>query len=382
MIHLPHQQGQSQRHRIQRAQQVLISPFDCADGNSWCAEVVRECKALLGADKGTILAPMNGDRHAFSEGISVHDQGAFFKAVQPLDAKWSMWNRQVELGTWTRRAVWGRWINQYVRTDYYNEFVVPKGLFDAVGLSVHLGASGTTARADTTATLWFHHDRPTGRRFGTSGFHLLRELFPAFSAGIGMLAKLDAHRASLVRVIDDLGVPLFVAAAGDRLHRTPALQQLLTDDGDGMVLLSEIVSMAGALSRLHSHRLASATLTYATPGDAVLRVVATRAARYRLRASIAGAELMGVGPLTLVFVERITPVKLSAAELSDRWRLSYTQAQIAIMIGEGLNYQRIAELRGISLHTVRRHAEQIRARLGAHSAAEIASILAGRSLPR
>lgn len=354
---------------IRAVQQAMVSPLDHGHVDQWRRTVARAVKPLLGADKVTVVLPVEGRYAPFSEDACVEDMARFPAVALPLDRRWSMWQRVTSLGVWSGRTVWGPWYAEYLRTPYHNEFLVPNRYLDSIGIACVAGSHGTVASPDTTAGIWMHHASLRGPRFGTRGRAMLEHLLPAWTAGIEVHRRLDQHRASFARLVDGLGVAMLVATEYGRvLHRTPTLDARLGEDPQSPRLLTEMAQMAGALAW---QRRSPGVL----PTAAFVREVQTSLAAYRLRASTASPELLGSGPIVMVVLERLTPALPTPELLCDRFGLTRTQAEVAIAMAGGAGYEAIADARGLSVHTVRRHAEQVRARLGARSQVDVAAIV-------
>ncbi len=352
---------------IRAVQAVMLAPFRFATADDWRREIAQSLKPLLGADKVTVIVPVNGRYSAFSDETSEHERNAFPTLSLPLDQRWSMWERLTALGMWSGRRVWGPWYAEYLRTSYHNDFLVPGRFHDSIGLACNVGPGPQRPNADSTAGIWLHHDSPRGPRFGARGAEILRQLLPAWTAGAALWTQLARHRAALAALIDGIGLPIVLFSEfGVSAHHTPALCQLLAEEPDALPLMAELAQMAGALA--HGRR-------DAWEPDAAQRVIRTRRASYRARASLADAELLGPGPMVLVAVERAGPDAPSAEALVERYGLTRSQAEIAVDLVHGLGYTAIADRRGCSVHTVRRHAEQVRAKVGAHSIGEVVARL-------
>jgi DNA-binding CsgD family transcriptional regulator len=83
-----------------------------------------------------------------------------------------------------------------------------------------------------------------------------------------------------------------------------------------------------------------------------------------------GARLLRVMPLAL---RELDPVRVAAA-----FGLTRRQAEVAVLLAQGLGNRAIASSLGISPHTGRRHTEQVLARLGVCSRARVACLLGGQ----
>ncbi|MEM9601207.1 MAG: helix-turn-helix transcriptional regulator [Pseudomonadota bacterium] len=58
-----------------------------------------------------------------------------------------------------------------------------------------------------------------------------------------------------------------------------------------------------------------------------------------------------------------------------RWALSEREAECALLLGQGMTAQRIADARGVSLPTIRTHLQSIREKLGVGSSLEAAAMI-------
>ena len=82
-----------------------------------------------------------------------------------------------------------------------------------------------------------------------------------------------------------------------------------------------------------------------------------------------GSRLLRVMPLTL---RELDPMRVAAA-----FGLTPRQAEVAVLLAQGMGNRAIASSLGISPHTGRRHTEQVLARLGVSSRARVACLLGG-----
>ena len=93
----------------------------------------------------------------------------------------------------------------------------------------------------------------------------------------------------------------------------------------------------------------------------------TTSGQYVLRASLLGPGVIGLDRAVLISVEHTTPMLPSHRTLQERHGLTAREAEVALLLAEGLSNRRIATHLGLSPHTVRHHAERIFAKLGTHS---------------
>jgi DNA-binding CsgD family transcriptional regulator len=71
----------------------------------------------------------------------------------------------------------------------------------------------------------------------------------------------------------------------------------------------------------------------------------------------------------IVFTPAVPPERLSQLDLTPR------QAEVALLLADNLSDKQIGKRLGISIHTVRRHSEQIFSRLGVNSRGQVAETM-------
>jgi len=81
---------------------------------------------------------------------------------------------------------------------------------------------------------------------------------------------------------------------------------------------------------------------------------------------------IGTGPRWLVFVFDLAAVALpSAPTLCKVLRISDREAEVALLLANGLDLRAVAERLGISLHTVRDHVKSVFSKTGARSQVDL-----------
>lgn len=351
---------------VERATTLLLSSLAAPDPAAWQLAVLRSIKSLLRADKASMMVPpWLGFPSSACECISPDDVRDFPIRIQPLDRRWTVWKRQVELGVSDRDLLWGPMREDFVRSAYYNEFIVPGQLFDALIMNVQVGGA---PGPDAVAGLWFHHDRPTGPRFGDRGLALLRLLLPSFRAGMLALKRVGSAREAFARTIDALGRPVALFAHDGRLlHESPALAAARQDEPQRHRLDAAMRAVVAEVAR---------------PIAVPTRTIGTERATYRIDAAHAPADLLP-GPSCVLVTVGIQPVHAtvastcSAAEVAERHGLTTREAEIAVLLAAGASSQEVAERLRLSPHTVRRHTEHVYGKLGVHSRAELSAVVHG-----
>jgi DNA-binding CsgD family transcriptional regulator len=217
------------------------------------------------------------------------------------------------------------------------------------------------------ANLHVHHPR-TKNPFGADALGVMRALLPSFKAGLDAVARLHGQRAAL----DTLSEPLAVFSAdGRELHRNPALTRLLADEPERGRLEADVRHLARGLRRLAFPRRFEAPAP-ASPS----REVATARGRYTLRGSVLPAGLFGPAEAFLVSVHAAAAPALPTADaVRARFGLTAREAEVALLIAEGLKNDAIAERLFIAPATARRHTEGVMAKLDVQSRAAVAPTL-------
>lgn len=369
--------GAADRRHLEAAMSALLSPLAYESREAWALASIRALKALLGADKGTLVMPSTSAPMYVSEDVARHDCIAYPLAISPLDRRLSVWERQHALGAFDRPTLWGTALPRMLASPYYHEFVVPLRLHDATGLTRHLGGMDTRITGDTVACLWLHHDRPGGRKFGERGLALLRLLYPAFTAGAELSHRAATAHRSVMDGLDAQGVAaLCIDAHGGTVHRTKALDALLGPDPERAAVIGAAAAAAGALAHaMECHERGRGSLMAAR--EAMARRVRTRTGTYTVRTTLPTPPPSGLAPIAVAVVQREASLRVAAETfvLSERYGLTPAQARVATLLAAGRSVADIARQLTLSPHTVRRHLEQIRRRCGTHSTAAATAML-------
>ncbi|HYE57556.1 MAG TPA: LuxR C-terminal-related transcriptional regulator, partial [Rhodothermales bacterium] len=182
---------------------------------------------------------------------------------------------------------------------------------------------------------------------------LMRLLLPAFRATASLLQQ--AHRQ--YEAFDALGLPIVLTGADGRtLHRTPSFERLVSSESDPLPLTAAISDLARTLVR--------STLAggHTSPAPC-LRSIRTAGGSYELRAALTGPAPTDAGPAVVVTVAPQALVLPTPEELEGRFGLTRREAEVALLLAEGLPNDDLAERLFISPHTARRHTERVLAKL-------------------
>ncbi|HEX6939079.1 MAG TPA: helix-turn-helix transcriptional regulator [Longimicrobiales bacterium] len=334
---------------------------DGADG--WPAAGAEACRTLLRADKVMIMRPGESGLALSGHGIEPDVLEAYAGRYAALDHGMLVRRKELGVEVWSRGLLWDPATLR--RSEYYNGFVVPGRLYDAVGMTVDL-ASGP-------AGLSFYHARPNGARFGDRALELLRVLLPAFRAGVEVWARVARAWDRALGLIDVLEDGLLLCDRDGRIvHVNRALQRLLERDPERDQLQAELRRVAGCFARLGD----PATDPVAEGAWAHLSVeVCTAGGRYRLRGALLDPGIAAPAACVLVTAHGGTLPLPPLERLCGEWGLTPRQAAVAALLAEGRSNAEVAERLGISPHTARHHTESVLMKLGVRSRAEVAARL-------
>ena len=344
--------------QLEAATRTLLSPLALADADDWRDESMQAVCDLVGAETATFYLP-GQERIVAYRGIDpqIGDQieaftGPAWSGGESPDPVLPLFYRML---VESRQEVWNMHSADHLlggggaawQSMFYHEVLRHARAGDTHALFV--------PSAGVSPMLGVH----TFRRAPDPTEHLpvLRVLLPAFKAGLDAFSRLHAHRAAL----DAVGEPLAAFDAdGAPLHRTPALAVLLADE-------PEAPRVEGALAAIVARvrPLAFARRTDAPAVPTTTTEVQTARARYVLRAALLPSGALGHGDAFLVTVEpRGLAAALPTAEaLRQSVGLTRREAEVALLVAEGLTNDQIADRLFVSAHTVRHHVESAMAKL-------------------
>lgn len=177
---------------------------------------------------------------------------------------------------------------------------------------------------------------------------------------------LPPEHAELLRVCDTLGLAaLALDLWGNLLQRTDALLMMLASEPEAPALLAAAERMGQSL--VEPMIPPRSPLVQGTQ-----EIVQTERGPYLVRGCVHSPPRGGGSPLVLVSLERLPPRQRTRAELCQLYALTGTEVEVALLLALGRSNAEIAEARGISPHTARRHTERVLHKLGVRSRAEIA----------
>jgi len=354
-----------ERHLLQNAIAHLLSPLDGGSIDAWWVPANQSLKALLGADMGSFLVPVDGTPRLLTEGMDAEAARQYPFRMPRLPGFVSLWEQQARLGVWNRARLYGRLRRTYYRSEYYNDYVRPARAHDALGLTIRVGdGSGVGAFAGVL----YHHDQLRGPRFGPRGLQLLEIVRPAFAAGIDLYLRLGRIGRSLARLIDATGeAVLLMDSAGRELHRTPELGRLLDrEQGDQLLRFMRDTGSRIATSRDVLESFSAASCRYRA-GER----------EYEVRVATSDELLDGRHRAVLVTLTAAPGSTPRLEELRARFNLTRRQAQVALLLAQRKSDREIASELCISPHTAHHHTEAVYLKLGVHSRAEVQARIGG-----
>jgi DNA-binding CsgD family transcriptional regulator len=259
-----------------------------------------------------------------------------------------------------------------LRTELYADWACRYRMLQPMALAVELPASRYPA------VLSFHREKAAAPNAYEREMGILHLLLPAFKAGVFACRRLVRNRASLTILIDRLpgGIAVF-DVAGHLLHQNPAIGRLLASEPESARVHAELGRIAGLVAAL-AHR-AQSKARASTPTEPAELEVRTARARYHIRGSHVGCELLPHPAAVIVCIENASPERLTSMEVASRHRLTAREIEVALLLAEGRSNAQVARMLGFTIHTARRHAEHILLKLELHSRAEVGPKLYGLS---
>ena len=348
--------------RAEAAAKLLLSPLEYADLNGWRSDVMHSLQELVGAELGAFLLPGAGGEPLYDTTGTPSEDREYLSLSEPVFREFKIVEKlgQDHVATITSMMEGKR--SNFTNTTYFQEFLKSKRCFESISLAA---GDGHTGDISVMPHVHLHKSREE-ERFAERDMALLRLLLPAFQAGVEIVQRVRERREGLLRVLDKLGDAIvLVSAGGEVLHVSRAVSDMAARDAQFNRVEADMVRTARDASR-SERTLAGAPL---------VSDVATAAARYRMRTSLFSDELIDREPAVLVSVERMTPMLPTVAQLRELHGLTRRQAEVALLLANGMTDNAIAEKLFISPHTARNHSKRVLVKLGVHSRAAVRPVL-------
>jgi DNA-binding CsgD family transcriptional regulator len=223
-------------------------------------------------------------------------------------------------------------------------------------------ATGFVTAGPRPASLVLSRRRPDRPDRRARARPLLELLGPAAHGRHVLRARLaDAglsHGGAVGAGVDALRAPaLLLAPDGREAHRNPALAALLARPGvDGAAVLHALHGAGAAARVLAGSASAARRAPAGDPPSPALQV---------------GAVPWGDGGVGILVVLPAAPGRTTMAGDGVGAALTARERQVAALLAERLTNAEVARALGVSVHTVRRHVEQVLRKLGARSRFEV-----------
>ena len=230
-------------------------------------------------------------------------------------------------------------------------------VFNPLGVRYMMGPSLPLPNGEMTTCIAF--ERPDVENYSERGRELLELIVPAYVAGVKTHLRLKRWKEELLMLLESVALPLalFDSRGGER-HRNRALQRLLESEPWAERLM--------ACATLLAEGLLEQPTNLPTPR----KLLATPLARYELIATPVDGFLNERG--VLVQLSRLRLELPSAERVRSFYGLSPRQAEVALLLAEGLTEGELATTLGTSVNTARRHAERVLKGLGVKTRASVA----------
>ncbi len=360
--------------RLEVASRVLVSPLVASDPQSWLAEAGEAVRDAVGGSAVVLQMPPGPGNTAFfsldaaevATGSLAFLQAFTTDALYFTDPVVNVWHhlrraRQFNVFSWDEnmRMVMEQGLNPD-DSPIVKEVLEGNRFFDFTGMIGDLPGGETM--------IWVLQNRRDSFRLKEQTTDLLRVLHPAFKAGLAHLAQFGARHAAL-DVMDE-PVALF-STDGRELHRNPALERLLGSDAHRAAVDTRMARMGRTMS---AHARQRPVGLPAFPAEQV----ETPQGTYTLRASLLPAGSFGPEQAVLVSVQSsATPALPAPDDVRQRFGLTRREAEVALLLAEGLSNAQMAERLFVSPHTARHHVENVMGKLEVVSRAAVATRLIG-----
>lgn len=339
----------------------MLAPLEAETADTWRKQVNEAVRDLVGGDESISLLP-TGNRLFLSEEDPDLAQGVedFITEYSPSgilvsDPVVNLWQRMrrestMETFSWASNARMIGGVGYRMEdSPMISDVLAARGIRDFVGMSPDV--------AFGDVLVWILFKRHDQARFGEHTQMLLHTLLPQLKAGLDSLIRFDAQRASL----DELSDAVIVYGADRReIHRNASFVRLCGLDPDHESIIGATRSIANSLHPLvFPGRRASHV-----PG---IRKITTASASYELKGTLLPPGAFGGDASVMVLVTRVGVELPDSDTLRERFGLSRREAEVALLLAEGLSNADIADRLFLSPHTARRHTANIYDKLGVNT---------------
>ena len=251
-----------------------------------------------------------------------------------------------------------------LRSDpYYNEFVVPYGLRDYVGVQVGIGPHAHAHLG------MFNSGRSAGAEHVGEVVRRLHMVAAALGAGLRAWLLAENAAGAPDRVLDAIRDAVVVYDGRGRLvHANLALREMLARDSAAGVVREAL--WAAARELVQGGRTAASD----RPDGVWRREVTTLRGTYRISAVHAGTRLCPNGGAMLIVDGTFWSDRKASGALA---RLGFDSAEtdVAVMLADGHEHAGIARRLGISTTAARRLAVEVLRKAGVRSRGQLHALL-------
>lgn len=352
---------------LSHASTTLLTPFSHATAEAWQRAACDAVQRAVGADAAALAITERGKTSFGGEPETV----TALEQILPLP-QWvkkgirvSPHHCQFTVVNWTEL-----YDESIVRSSaFYNDVVRPIRLLAPITMMEEV----IRGQLPVALMVYFRDERQAAAQT-----HLrkekLRLLFPAFSAGVKACVSLARSGQAAVALAEVAIEGIVVYDMNGRLvYENAATTKLLVPDGHRDRVRREMTAMAANLvARLAERPFAPLEHRFST-------TIETCSCSYNVSAVLIedGWGWGCAGPTVVLMMAAIHPLAMQSGELKARYRLSNREIETSQLIRRGYSSKQIASLLGISVHTARRHAESVIAKLGVHSRGEVGAKLGG-----
>lgn len=343
--------------RVNHAVTTFLRPFDHSTSEGWQRAVNAALRRALDADSATFDLPVAGKPHMISRQLDGKRLASYHVEIADMASLVDMYRRIASLGVWTRRAVWLGAEERYYRSAYYNEFVRPLRAYDAIGMTTPLESGGQ-------ATVFLHHERATGSKFGRHGSDILTLCFQAFRSGAHWWDRLGGYVKRLASSVDEVDVPLWVLDLRGRvIHQNPAATIEVACSPDWPARSAALRRIAAAVGGRALRPMAELDGHLST---------AQSSGSNAFHGALVSDDLAWSEPVVVVMPRLGSDAAFADLPMSH---LTEREREVAQLLCHRWTSREIASYLGISVHTARRHSEAVLRKLGVSSRREVASVL-------
>lgn len=342
-----------------RTQQVVLAPLDHPTPGLWVHAVAEALRTLFVAERAVVTLGNGSDTVLVALGV---DEGA----LPEYEVDFAESDAAGEIVT-------ARGVPYYVEEDFagdplfsahtstavYNEWYRAHGLTEAMGMFVlgtHRHVPGLYARVEApivSNVLLAGSPLSTGPEAGRART-MLALLQPALAASVQTWQRAGHVAIEVATAIDGLGTAAWLYdEAGRLLHESAGATRSASAPSERAALRASAGELAAAMLRGGRRRTPVSPTRTVTVGGRPARLV--------------GTSLRPEGPwapAVLVHLVSSGGGLPSAEVVQERFALTRQQARVALLLAARRSTAEIAEALSISPHTVRRHTEQVLARLG------------------